>query len=120
MEELKPKGIIQQQGSGQVTIIVQVPGEVVMFNVTEQELDSLASGFSPIHLAFFGMTLGALISFLITILTVPLSDRMFAMFSALLASSIIAVFYFGIRTAADIRANATRLKHIKERRRWTR
>jgi hypothetical protein len=116
MANREQKGIVTGETPRPLTTIVQVPAEIVMYNVSEPELEALASGSHSIHLVFFGISLGALIAFAITIITAQLEVRLFATFIALLAVSILATAYFSVKTITDIRANNRRLNHIKQRR----
>lgn len=117
MANKEQKGIVTVEAPQPLTYIVQVPAEIVMYNISEPELDAIASGSKSIHLTFFGFSLGALIAFAIVRCTVHLEVLLFATFTALLAGSIVATMYFGIKTVADIRANNRRLNQIKQRRR---
>jgi uncharacterized membrane protein YciS (DUF1049 family) len=110
------KGIVTTNAPHPLTTVVQVPAEIVMYNVSEPELDAIASSSSSIHLVFFGISVGALIAFAIVMCTASLGVLLFATFAALLAVSILATAYFGIRTRADIKANTRRLSRIKQRR----
>ena len=115
MEEQRQGGLIRSQAPMPLTFVVQVPAEVVMYNLSEHELDTLASGGTSLHVVFFGITVGAFIPFLITCLTVPLADRLFATFVALTAVSFILAVYFGLRTCIEIRENKAHLGRIKSR-----
>jgi hypothetical protein len=117
MADKEQKGIVTVEAPQPLTYVVQVPAEIVMYNISEPELDAIASGSKSIHLAFFGFSLGALIAFAITMCTIHLEVLLLAIFTALLATSIIATAYFGIKTVADLRANNRRLNQIKQRRR---
>lgn len=82
---------------GEVTI-VPVPRVIEMFSVSERELDqiSVASTSFAVHLVFFGITFGASIAFLISLLTAELSNRMFALVWALFVLTL-ATIYFGVQ-----------------------
>ena len=82
---------------GEVTI-VPVPRVIEMYSVSERELDqiSIASTSFAVHLVFFGITFGASIAFLISLLTAELSNRMFALVWALFVLTL-ATIYFGVQ-----------------------
>ncbi len=82
---------------GEVTI-VPVPRVIEMYSVSERELDqiSVASTSFAVHLVFFGITFGASIAFLISLLTAELSNRMFALVWALFVLTL-ATIYFGLQ-----------------------
>ncbi len=82
---------------GEVTI-VPVPRVIEMYSVSERELDqiSVASTSFAVHLVFFGITFGASIAFLISLLTAELSNRMFALVWALFVLTL-ATIYFGVQ-----------------------
>jgi uncharacterized protein YacL len=111
-------GIVTKDASRPLTVVVQVPAEIVMYNVSEPELDALVKGASSnsIHLAFLGISIGAFLAFGIVLLTVQLDTKLFATFIALLAVSILSLAYFGIRTAIEIGNNNKRFNQIKQRR----
>lgn len=111
------KGIVTTEAPRPLTVIVQVPAEIVMYNISEPELDAIASSSISVHLVFFGISLGALIAFAIAICTVHLEVFWFAAFRALFAVSILATAYFGIKAKIDLRVNNRRLNQIKQRRR---
>lgn len=80
---------------GDVTI-VPVPRVIEMYSVSERELDQIgaASTSFAVHLVFFGITFGASLAFLISLLTAELSNRMFALIWALFTLTL-ATIYFG-------------------------
>jgi hypothetical protein len=82
---------------GEVTI-VPVPRVIEMYSVSERELDqiSVASTSFAVHLVFFGITFGASIAFLISLLTAELSNRMFALVWGLFVLTL-ATIYFGVQ-----------------------
>jgi hypothetical protein len=82
---------------GEVTI-VPVPRVIEMYSVSERELDqiSVSSTSFAVHLVFFGITFGASIAFLISLLTAELSNRMFALVWALFVLTL-ATIYFGVQ-----------------------
>lgn len=98
------------------TTIIQVPGQIVMYNVSEQELETLFSGFTSLRATFLGVAAGALITVLAVVLSVELSDRKFAVFIALLFVSGGFTLFFGAGMVQDIREHGKRLQRIRQRR----
>jgi len=88
--------------------------KLTMCHVTETELDAIASLSNSVNMTFFGITFGALISFGITIVTVPIqSEVASAMFSGLTFASLVGTLYFGVRSVIDYRAAKAKLKELK-------
>ena len=85
-----------------------------MYSVSGPELDALASGSGSLNSVFFGATFGAAISFLVTVLTAPLSDRLNALFWAFFLATVTLAFYFGIKTWQDRVASQEKIREIKE------
>jgi thiol:disulfide interchange protein len=112
--ENQPLTIIQSQVP--TVTIIQVPARVVMFNVTEQELDAIASASPQTELALVGMAFGAFIAFLVVILTVQLSDRVMATFVALTVVSFALALFFGLSTLRVMNRNRGSLNSIRNRR----
>ena len=82
---------------GEVTI-VPVPRVIEMYSVSERALDQIgaASTSFAVHLVFFGITFGASLAFLISLLAAELSNRMFALIWALFTLTL-ATIYFGVQ-----------------------
>lgn len=118
MAEQHETGIVHTQSATPLTItVIQVPTEVVRFNVSEPELDGLVTSDPSLHFGFLGLAVGALIAFAIALLTATLGDRMFATFVALTAVSAIASGYFGMRSYKEYKVSQERINRIKARRR---
>ncbi|HKV43254.1 MAG TPA: hypothetical protein VJT32_01040 [bacterium] len=79
--------------------IVRVPRVIEMFSVSERELDQIghASTGYAFHLVFFGITFGASMAFLISLLTAQLGNRTFALVWALFVL-VLATLYFGVQS----------------------
>lgn len=88
---------------------------LTMCSVTETELDTIAALGNSINLAFFGISVGAAVSFGITLKTVPIADpATLATFASFTALSSAGTIYFGIRSAIDYRAAQKKLNDIKK------
>jgi hypothetical protein len=88
---------------------------ITMHTVTSVELDTVASLSNSIHLTFFGISMGALIAFVIVISTVEINNAtQHATFIALLAVSVLSVFYFGVRAVSDYRSAKRKVREIKQ------
>ena len=87
-----------------------------MYSLTEQELEMIRAGNSPVHLAFFTMMVGVAVSFFTALLTATLDANWFAAFVAIFVISTVAAFYFGVRAWMDWRATSRQIRRITERR----
>lgn len=88
--------------------------EIVMHSVTGLELDGIASLSNSIHWAFFGLTMGALVSFATVLSTTAINDaKVFAAYVGLAGLSGVGAIYFGIRAAMDYAAAKRKLREIK-------
>ena len=96
--------------------VVQTPTQVVMYNITEQELDNLSAGFTSVWATFLGISLGALITLLSVLLTIDLSNRVFAAYVALVAVSGGFTLFFGVGFIVDWKRYSNRVSTIKRRR----
>ena len=69
-----------------------------MLSVTGSELETVASLSNSVHLAFFGVSFGALVSFVIVLSTTTISNpQTHADYVALAALSGFGTAYFGMR-----------------------
>ncbi len=98
---------------GEVTI-VPVPRVIEMYSVSERELDQIgvASTSFAVHLVFFGITFGASLAFLISLLTAELSNRMFALVWALFVLTL-ATIYFGVQANRSYHDSSRGVRTIK-------
>jgi hypothetical protein len=105
--------VVPSTGSTQSCTVEIIPRRLKMHNVSESELDALASGSTSINLTFFGICLGAAISFGIVLRTTTLEPFSKAVFEALFFSSLVMGAYFGVFGVKDHRASKKRLSDIK-------
>ena len=78
-----------------------------MHNISEYELDALASGGNTLNWTFFGICFGALISFGVVLYAGNVTDpAKHAMFVMLVFSSAILAAFFGIRGVNRLRKMA--------------
>jgi hypothetical protein len=98
---------------GGITVI-PVPRVIEMYSVSERELEQIAaaSGSFAFHSVFFGITFGAAMAFLISILTAQLSNREYAMVWALFVLTL-ATIYFGIQATRTHREAGRGVRTIK-------
>lgn len=90
------------------------PRRMRMVTLTETEVDDLASSSGSIHLSFLGISMGGLIAFGISLLTVEIPDpRKYAMFVALTTVAAGATMYFGANATRDYVSRQRRLRRIK-------
>jgi hypothetical protein len=111
-----------QKGDGPILPANSMPGVTVEYtprrltvrSVTDAELDTVASLSNSVHLAFVGMSFGALLAFSIVLFTVDITDvRIHSAFASLAWLSGVLTLYFGIRAAIDYRAAQVKLREIK-------
>lgn len=110
------RGQILPAGTAQIEI-VEHGRRLHVHRVTEPELDTLTSGYNSVHMTFFALCVGALIAFAITLFTVPLSDRMFGVFVALVGVSTLGTVFFGVRAKGERATLASLVRQLKEGRR---
>jgi hypothetical protein len=104
-------------GSTQFCTVEYVPGHLRMHTISEDKLDMITSGNAPLHLAFFGLCVGAAISFGTVIRTVNLAVSDNHLFSMFFYASLVMGSYFGIRGLKDYfgtRAKVDEIKGIKK------
>src|SRR5438094_597451 len=84
-------------------LTVQYASRTVMVHqLTNNELDTVASISNSVHLAFFGLCAGGSVSFGIVLSGNAITEpKQVASYVALFAISLIGAFYFGIRAAID-------------------
>lgn len=85
-----------------------------MYNISEERLDALVSGNNQIGLAIFTLCLGLFAAFLVTLLTVELSDKKSAFFiSVTLTSGILSIF-FGLQAGREWAKGRAEIRRIKD------
>lgn len=112
-QERQRRAIVQAESP--IALVFHVPREIRMYSVTNQELETLVSANTSVHLTFLGVAIGLFVAVLVTLLTVPLSDKMFAVFIALIAVGGGSIVYFGWRAYGDYTATRSRLDEIRGR-----
>ena len=86
-----------------------------MLTVSKDELLSVSGLGGSIYLAFFGICLGALVSFGIVLTTTPVSSPFaFASYVALTGVSTIGTLLFGIKSVQEYRGCQRRLKQLTQ------
>jgi len=100
--------------------IIPVPRVIEMFSVSERELEQIAgaSGAHAFHSVFFGITFGAAMAFLISILTAQLPNKEFAMVWALFVLTLATIF-FGVQAIRTHREAGKGVRTIKTESRRT-
>ncbi len=85
-----------------------------MHNVSESELDALASGSPSIHLTFFGICFGAAVSFgTVVIATANLDSFNKSLFSTLFVSAVLMASFFAVQSIRDYLQSRRKLREIK-------
>lgn len=108
-----PPAVIDTQSSGLLTI-VQIPAKLVMFNLSEEQVDSLADLSPQTDLGFLGIAVGMFVAFLSIIVTVDLPDRMNAVFVGLTVLTALLSLYFLAQAIRHFGTASTRLRRIKQ------
>ena len=96
--------------------VIQHGSDIHIFPITESEIEELLCGHSSISLVLFSLCVGVLISFLITVFTIQLEDRVFAVFIAIIVVSFLMGIWFGFRALQEWRKINKRAEEIKKSR----
>jgi hypothetical protein len=104
-----------EPADGQVIHVIEHGRSIHMFRLTELELDTLKSNFDSLSLGFCSMCLGAFIGFIVPLVTVPLTDKMFAIFISLSVLLAILTLFFGVKWYSDRKAAIKRIRKIQDR-----
>jgi len=88
--------------------------EVRMHSVTDSELDSIASLGNSVEMTLFGICAGALITLLVTVLTVKIQSPLeFSAFISATIVSFLSTLFFGVRSRSSYKAAQRKLAEIK-------
>ena len=89
--------------------------EVTVHQVTDGELDTVASLSNSVHLALLGMCGGAFLTLFITVLTVDISNpKAFMGFIGATIVTFIGSLYFGVNARISYKDAERKLKEIKQ------
>jgi hypothetical protein len=99
--------------AGQSYTVEFVPGHLRMHSISEDKLDMLISGTTSIHLTFFGICLGAAISFAVVLYNGGLDPNHKIVYESFLFLSGMMGAYFGIRGGSDYSRSQKKLNEIK-------
>jgi hypothetical protein len=104
-----------QVSSVPAPLTVQYASRTVMVHqLTNNELETVASISNSVHLTFFGLCTGGVISFGIVLAGSAIAEpKQIASYVALFAVSSIGSLYFGIRAVIDYRRAKDKLREIK-------
>jgi len=92
-----------------------VPRHVKMHSISESELDAIAALSNSVHLTFFGICVGALISFFIVLSSGGIADpNQHATYVMLTFAAAILAAYFGIRGGGDYIQSKRKLRELKK------
>jgi NhaP-type Na+/H+ and K+/H+ antiporter len=86
-----------------------------MYGITDVELDVLESNYESSSFNFWQLCLGIFIGFLVPLLTVQLSNRICAIFVAIVVASGLLALSFGIKWIRERAKAKQHIKQIKER-----
>jgi len=107
--------IVKFESSPQPLTIKYAARSVVMLTISRDELDSVSGLGSSVYLTFFGMSVGALISFAIVLSTTKIeSPYAFAAYVALTAVAVIGTLLFGVKSVHEYRVCKRRLRQLKQ------
>jgi hypothetical protein len=95
------------------TIITHRKRTIEMYYVLRQELDDLISGYTSVHLGFFGITLGATLTLFVTCTTVPLGEPWKSRYWSVFILSAFATVYCGSMAIREWLRARTKINHIK-------
>ena len=113
-ELVQPQNPIAPSSSAAQSYTVEiVPGHLRMHTISEDRLDMLASGTASVHLTFFGVCLGAVISFWIVLYNGSLDPTHRLVYQCFLFPSAVMAAYFGIRGCKDYFSSRDKLSEIK-------
>jgi hypothetical protein len=104
-----------EPADSEIIHVIEHGRNIHMFRLTEVELDSLKSNFDSLSLGFCSLCLGSFIGFIVPLITVPLSDKMFAIFVSVSVLLFILTFFFGIKWFLDRKAAIRRIRQIQDR-----
>ncbi len=112
--QVQPQNPISpSSGAAQSYTVEMIPGHLRMHTISEDKLDMIASGNAPLHLGFFGLCVGAAISFGVVIGTVTLDASNKSFFSMFFYASLVMGCYFGIRGGKDYFGTRSKVDEIK-------
>ena len=112
IETFKP--VDEASGFSNPLTISYARREVTMHIVSEAELNTIASSGSSVNLALLGISSGALITVMITLLSVSIQSAI--AFSGFVAAAIVCFFaslFFGIHARIDYKNAREKLADIK-------
>lgn len=101
--------------AGPVTKVTHVPRELTMYNVTEEELGLLRAVGPTLSIAFFGIAIGALATFIGTLQTQTLGNRANAVFIGFAAAAAAIALITGIQAIVGYGRLHRITKKIRER-----
>jgi len=101
MAEQTPSIVPSPYGAESLTVIKYRKRSLEMYPMLDSELRELISGYSSVHLAFFGAGASAFFASLTTLLTVPLSNSLSTKFFCTVLISGAFALYSGVMAAKD-------------------
>jgi hypothetical protein len=106
--------IVHHESPGAAVTTITVPRVIEMYSVSERELAHIeaASSSLALHLVFFGISFGASMAFLISLLTAELTNRQFAMIWGLFVL-VLATIYFGVQAHRSYHVAGSGVRTIK-------
>jgi hypothetical protein len=88
--------------------------KLTMHQVTSGELDAVASLNNAVNLGMFGISFGAFVSLVSTLLTVPIANPVTAAaFAGSAVAAGLATAFFGVRAIIEVREARQKLRDLK-------
>ncbi len=98
--------------TGQVTI--RIPDRTIhMYSVSLDELENMVNSGAAPAIGFLGLTFGTFVTGAVTLATVPLTDRLFAVFIAVTAVCLILSVWFGVLAFLGYKNLRDKLRRIR-------
>lgn len=97
--------------------VIEHGRDIHMYRLTDEELDTLAMSYHSLNLFFFSLCIGALFVLVVTLVTINLPDRTFAVFIALACVAFLLGIYFGAKVCMEkigIKRNITKIRESRK------
>src|SRR5665213_823 len=106
----------RSKSKAQTLIIDVVPRRMRVHQISEGEIENIANSGNSLNQLFFGCSIGASLSLLTTVITVPISSPYtHATFILMTWFTAGATIFFGARTFVDSRRVTTMMKSYREK-----
>lgn len=96
------------------TQLIEHPIVIHVYGITGADLDALMAGYNSNQMNFFFLCSGVFVSLLISLLTVSMPDRTFAVFISVCVLPFVLTLSFGLAAWRDRKRITERFKQIRE------